>query len=161
MTNQEKEFLRLHVMNGIDYKTISEQMRVPKEILTEWYEKLRPEREEIAKIKNFWSRKKFTPTFEKFYDWHLLLDRRCEYCGITEEEIEILINKNSVFTKRITTRGKNLEYDRKLPNLEYSQIDNIVLCCYWCNNAKTDEFSYEEFKKVGEVFAEIWKKRLS
>ncbi len=41
--------------------------------------------------------------------------------------------------------------------LPYDQLNNVVLACYWCNNAKTDTFTYEEFKEVGKVFANIWK----
>jgi hypothetical protein len=25
------------------------------------------------------------------------------------------------------------------------------MACYWCNNAKTDEFTAEEFKPIGEA----------
>jgi 5-methylcytosine-specific restriction endonuclease McrA len=47
-----------------------------------------------------------------------------------------------------------------VPDLLYDETNNIVLACYWCNNAKTDTFTYEEFLRVGKVFAEIWKERL-
>ena len=53
-----------------------------------------------------------------------------------------------------------LEIDRKRPNEEYT-TDNSVLCCYWCNNAKTDEFCATEFKAIGEEIGKIWRKRLS
>jgi hypothetical protein len=42
----------------------------------------------------------------------------------------------------------------------YDDLDNLVFACYWCNNAKTDTFTFEEFKQVGEVFRNIWQKRL-
>ena len=53
-----------------------------------------------------------------------------------------------------------MEIDRKEPNLEYTK-ENCVWCCYWCNNAKTDEFKYKEFKKVGAVIETIWNDRLN
>ncbi|WP_188117205.1 hypothetical protein [Campylobacter concisus] len=34
------------------------------------------------------------------------------------------------------------------------------MACYWCNNAKTDEFSPEEFKPIAEGIREVWNKRL-
>jgi len=83
----------------------------------------------------------------------------CEYCHITEEEIQALIDAQQLNAKK-DTRGLTLEIDRKKPNHEYT-MGNCVWCCYWCNNAKTDEFSYEEFKKIGEVIESIWKDRIS
>jgi 5-methylcytosine-specific restriction endonuclease McrA len=64
-------------------------------------------------------------------------------------------------TKRIDTRGKKLEFDRKISDASYDDLNNIVLACYWCNNAKTDTFTHEEFKEVGKVFANIWKNRFN
>ena len=37
------------------------------------------------------------------------------------------------------------------PGSDYcSDINNLVYVCYWCNNAKTNYFTYEKFKKIGE-----------
>jgi hypothetical protein len=83
---------------------------------------------------------------------------KCDYCDITKEKINALINKKQL-NKKKHTRGWSLEIDRKEPNLEYTR-DNCVWCCYWCNNAKTDEFSYDEFKKIGSVIKSIWDERL-
>ncbi|HPT73200.1 MAG TPA: hypothetical protein PLE74_13070, partial [Candidatus Cloacimonadota bacterium] len=57
------------------------------------------------------------------------------------------------------TRGWTLEIDRKKPNLEYEE-DNCVMCCYWCNNAKTDEFDDVEFLPIGNAINQIWNGRL-
>jgi hypothetical protein len=160
MTEQQKEFLRLHVICDVDYNTISQKINVPKSTLSKWYEDLRSERERIARIKTVWTKKKFTPVFEDFYNKYLAMERKCEYCSVTEDEIRILLDRKRIYTKRIPTRGRTLEFDRKMSELQYAEFDNVVLCCYWCNNAKTDEFSYEEFKEVGKVFEKIWKKRL-
>jgi len=97
-----------------------------------------------------------------FEDFETLFDenpnRKCHYCGITEEMIRKLIQKQKLYKKR--ERGFILELDRKKPNEEYT-MNNSVLCCYWCNNAKTDEFCANEFKKIGEEIGKIWEKRLS
>jgi 5-methylcytosine-specific restriction endonuclease McrA len=82
----------------------------------------------------------------------------CHYCHITKAQISELIEKQQLFKKHIT-RGWTLEIDRKIPYLEYTE-DNCVTCCYWCNNAKTDEFSYDEFKKIGIEIEKIWNERL-
>ncbi len=160
MTEQQQEFLRLNMICGLNYKAISERLSIPNSTITKWYEDLKVEREKIATIKTIWTRKKFTPVFEDFYNWYVALERKCDYCGISEDEIMTLLENKKIFTKRIGTRGKKLEFDRKSSELSYDKLDNIVLCCYWCNNGKTDTFSYEEFKEVGKVFAKIWKKRL-
>jgi len=83
----------------------------------------------------------------------------CEYCHITVEKIHALID-GQLLNKKKDTRGWSLEIDRKKPNYEYTK-ENCVWCCYWCNNAKTDEFSYDEFKKIGVVIKSIWDGRLN
>ncbi len=88
-------------------------------------------------------------------------NRKCEYCGITEKNIKLLIDEEKINTKRLYSRGNHMEVDRKESSGEYNK-DNIALCCYWCNNAKTDEFTCEEFKdNVGSVFKKIWDERLT
>ena len=52
-----------------------------------------------------------------------------------------------------------MEIDRKAPNQEYSD-DNCEPICYWCNNAKTDEFSAEEFKPIGMAIGNALRARL-
>jgi hypothetical protein len=87
-------------------------------------------------------------------------DRSCEWCGIMKTEIEELIKAGQIHTKRLSTRGRDMEVDRRAPNKGYED-GNLALCCYWCNNAKTDEFSEEEFLPVGEAIKEIFRKRLT
>ena len=84
-------------------------------------------------------------------------EQKCFYCGITDEIVKSLINCNEIFKKR--ERGHKLEIDRKEANKEYTP-ENSVLCCYWCNNAKTDEFSFQEFISVGMYFRLLWNIRL-
>jgi 5-methylcytosine-specific restriction endonuclease McrA len=98
--------------------------------------------------------------FSDFYKWYQSRERKCTYCEITEAEIKELIDTGRLTTKRLTTRGRKLELERKQSELEYDNFENLAFACYWCNNAKTDTFSEEEFLKVGSVFKEIWKQRL-
>ncbi|MCT7633015.1 hypothetical protein [Aliarcobacter butzleri] len=97
--------------------------------------------------------------FEKWYGDDSK-DRQCEYCLIKESEIKDLISKGKIYTKRLTTRGRTMEVDRKDPKGHY-EINNLIMSCYWCNNAKTDEFSYEEFRKMSCRTNDIWKARLN
>ena len=99
---------------------------------------------------------------EEFIKWYGddSKDRQCEYCLIKESEIKTLINQGKIYTKRLTTRGRTMEVDRKDPKGHY-EINNLIMSCYWCNNAKTDEFSYEEFRKMSCRTNDIWRARLS
>jgi hypothetical protein len=55
-------------------------------------------------------------------------------------------------------RGKRLEIDRRDPRLSYDDINNIVWCCYWCNNAKSNFFTEEEFRPIALAIGEALKK---
>jgi hypothetical protein len=61
----------------------------------------------------------------------------------------------NLFLMRLRTRGTSLELDCRLPKLGYTE-GNVVLCCYWCNNAKADEFSAEEFQPIADALALVW-----
>ncbi|MCT7555445.1 hypothetical protein [Aliarcobacter butzleri] len=90
---------------------------------------------------------------------NLLKQNECSYCGITIENIKKLGEKGKINNKRSETRGYTLEIDRKLPNFEYTS-ENCCMSCYWCNNAKTDEFSPKEFKPIARGINEMWNRRL-
>lgn len=106
-------------------------------------------------------RKDYVAGFEKLYErnnFYKFLDTdKCEYCGISITELEKLAITRHLHKKN--ERGWKLEIDRKDSNLEYT-ANNCVMACYWCNNAKTDEFTYEEFKAVGKEIRKIWDNRL-
>lgn len=100
----------------------------------------------------------FNENFKSAYD-DLMKEKKCAYCGIHVDQIKALGKNKKLNNKRSDTRGYTLEIDRKLPNLEYSK-ENCCMACYWCNNAKTDEFSPKEFKPIAKGINEIWTKRL-
>ena len=79
--------------------------------------------------------------------------RKCHYCGIGEKDF-ILIWGPFYGGKR----GSRLEIDC-VNNEEGYKTDNCVLACAVCNNAKSDKFTYEEFRRVGSVVKQIWHKR--
>ena len=88
----------------------------------------------------------------------LIENKSCSYCGITVEQIAKLGSQGKLHNKRSETRGYTLEIDRIEPNLEYS-TENCCMSCYWCNNAKTDEFSASEFKEIARGINGVWKSR--
>jgi 5-methylcytosine-specific restriction endonuclease McrA len=83
----------------------------------------------------------------------------CYYCKITLAQLKELSERKLIKTKRKYIKGKSLEIDKKDPNGFY-EIENMVLCCYWCNNAKTDEYTAEEFLEVSRGVKSVWDKRL-
>ncbi|HPQ35916.1 MAG TPA: hypothetical protein PK563_15585 [Tenuifilaceae bacterium] len=87
----------------------------------------------------------------------LVEQKSCFYCGLTINDMVSLATKRKLFKKN--ERGWSLEIDRKNSNLEYSK-ENCVMSCYWCNNAKTDEFTAEEFAVIGKAIAMVWHDRL-
>lgn len=87
----------------------------------------------------------------------LLKQKKCAYCQITSDEITQLANKKQLNKKNY--RGWSLEIDRLDSNLEYTS-ENCVMACYWCNNAKTDEFTFDEFKEIGKEIRRVWEIRL-
>jgi hypothetical protein len=84
--------------------------------------------------------------------------RFCHYCNLSEGNLESYVASGKIKTKRLSTRGRDFEIDRIVPFKGYTK-DNIVLACYWCNNAKTDEFTYEEFLPIGKQIQRVWVKR--
>lgn len=92
-------------------------------------------------------------------DFQNLISRdKCEYCGITKDRIEKLAERRKLYKK--TLRGWSLEIDRRNSNYEY-KIGNCVLACYWCNNAKTDEFTDDEFREIAKGITKVWEDRLN
>lgn len=101
-----------------------------------------------------------TTTFPQFQAWFKqdVFDKGCFYCGLTNSESLALYNKRYHAT-RGGKRGKRLELDRKDPSMNYDLLDNLVWCCYWCNNAKSNFFSANEFmpiaKAIGNALRQI------
>jgi Na+-translocating ferredoxin:NAD+ oxidoreductase RNF subunit RnfB len=87
----------------------------------------------------------------------LLDENECHYCHITIDQIKQLAEKHKIYEK--TLRGWTLEIDRLNSNFEYTP-DNCVMACYWCNNAKTDEFTGKEFREIGKAIRKVWDERL-
>ncbi len=112
----------------------------------------------ITKIRDKWKVKKIGGNFWDFYDWVITTKACCHYCGVTQTELDKL-HEIGIDNKR-TTRGKTLEIERKIANEQYANIGNLTYSCYWCNNAKTDTFTEEEFMSIGKAIGAVWQQRL-
>jgi len=97
-----------------------------------------------------------------FQQWFDAKNGCCDYCGLTSEESLILFNRYPQST-RGGRRGKRLELDRINPAIRNygSNINNLALACYWCNNAKTNYFTYDEFKIIGEKLKLVQQARIN
>lgn len=98
----------------------------------------------------------FEKVFPKAQFEEIMAKENCCYCGITIEELEIMADKKKLFKKNL--RGWTLEVERFNSNLEYTPA-NCDMACYWCNNAKTDEFSKEEFIQIAVGIKQVWENR--
>ncbi|MBN8215728.1 MAG: hypothetical protein J0L75_03760 [Spirochaetes bacterium] len=99
---------------------------------------------------------------------HKLKTTKCCYCEIeytqegnpetTQRSMQQRM-KDLMYRRAKRNRGWNgLEIERLEPNLEYFD-KNVAMCCHWCNNAKTDEFTAEEMRKIGGTMKTIWQDR--
>jgi len=93
-------------------------------------------------------------SFENFKNWYDNEPKECFYCGLTEIESQQIVMTGLLTSNRFPTNGKVgqgrsrgmwLEVDRKNPKGKYS-TSNSVLCCYFCNNDKSDVFNGEQYK---------------
>ena len=103
-------------------------------------------------------------TFDQFYNWFNKesFEKGCFYCGTTIKTSEALYKIQQDGLRPDATRGgkrgKRLELDRVDPNLPYDNLDNIVWCCYWCNNAKSNFFTKDEFEPIAKEIGKAIKK---
>lgn len=110
---------------------------------------------DISTINDIKTPYKFDLSFCKFVK--MLIEDNCYYCGISVEQINEISSGCKLYTKR--PRGYTLEIDQIQPAKGYSDL-NCVASCYWCNNAKTDEFSKNEFKNIACGINQAWNDRL-
>lgn len=120
-------------------------------------EEIRKELDKLEKIKylkeidrNF----KFELSWSKFID--IIFSKYCSYCGLSIKNVYELAENGKLFTKR--ARGYCLEVDQIDPYGNYKD-DNCTATCYWCNNAKTDEFSVENFSEIAKGINAVWRSR--
>lgn len=108
-----------------------------------------PDRVEIRKI-----------PYDEFEQWYMDQLQECYYCALTQRESAILFESFPEATRE-GRRGRNLELDRKNPTISYGEtLENLVLACYWCNNAKTNYFTADEFGSIGLSIGRVNRRRL-
>lgn len=151
------EYLNFYWQEELDFEIEGKTIKQIYSNMKEFKDNNKPLISDLQKqyIDNIFPRKVFP---KQEFEAMFTEDIECEYCHMTENKVSNLIGKGQIHKKHIT-RGWSLEIDRKIPNHEYTK-ENCVWCCYWCNNAKTDEFSHPEFIIIGETLEKIWNGRL-
>ena len=103
-------------------------------------------------------------TLEDFKLWFATsnYDKGCFYCNTTDD-VSLLLYNDARNGKRYDwtrggKRGKRLELDRKDPSKKYDELSNLVWCCYWCNNAKTNFFTESDFEPIAQAIGEVLSK---
>lgn len=128
----------------------------------------------IEKLKsNFSQRKQIGlnsfDDFEDFLNWYNEQKKECFYCGLKEQEMQEIVMKGILKSNRFPqngiigrgqSRGVWLEVDRLKPKENYSRA-NCVLCCYFCNNDKSDVFEGNEYKKFIENRVEYLRQKIN
>ena len=160
----DKIFNEIDVSLETEYKKDYQNMGVIRDrnkIIKSW----RNDKMNNEKLINL--KKLFEVSFRKTLTWNEFKakygedsnDRQCCYCKVKETQLEQMIRDGEINTKRLYSRGRKMEIERIDPFVGYIN-GNIQLCCYWCNNAKTDEFDYNEFVPIGKEIQKVWEARL-
>ena len=93
--------------------------------------------------------------FSEFRNWYDSQEKICHYCELKEEECQKIVMTGILKSNRFPqdgklgrgqSRGMWLEVDKINPKGRYS-IGNCVLCCYFCNNDKSDVFHGDDYHK--------------
>lgn len=162
MNELTQRFFKLKYIDKRPKNEILTTLQISKDEFLELVENCKLERAERDKCYELYKRKGFQSLpFDDFLTWIKQQDPRCCYCGIHQSEIDQLLLQGKIYTKRITTRGRRLELERVLPNESYNNIKNLKFSCYWCNNAKSDEFTETEFMEIAKGIRTIWTSRLT
>lgn len=163
MDDVEREFVKLYAIEAKTFPEIERALGCDRKRVQDLFDSSKSERDDIAKLKALYSRKQYQQrvSFQKFLEYYNGLERVCFYCSITEAEIKQLSERRKIYTKRSKNRGKSLELERIEPNESYDNLENLRLACFWCNNAKSDEFTAEEFRPIANKIGDALRARLS
>lgn len=86
---------------------------------------------------------------EKFIKWYDKQMESCNYCGITQTELHEIVKmrKGNLTLNQKTKRSKGTLEIEKLDPSEGYTYQNSVLSCPFCNNAKSNLISEEDWRR--------------
>jgi len=170
MTPKDKYFelcyeKRIHEFSKIDkYKNWSQgDARKKHESLDSFYrEELKVDKEELNNIRSHF--KKYNDLFTKYHneqrqelfrepdkliEWFNNQNDNCNYCKITQSELLKIVrarNGNLTLNQKTKRSKGSLEIEKLDPNKGYT-FNNSVLSCPFCNNAKSNLISEDDWRK--------------
>ena len=117
-------------------------------------DKLNQLRSDFKKFNDLYSRyfnEQRKELFEKpkeLLEWYDKQKESCNYCGITQSELHRIVksrNGNLTLNQRTKRSKGTLEIEKLNPELGY-KFQNSVLCCPFCNNAKSNLISENDWR---------------
>lgn len=141
------------------YKSLNEFYQDELNINSDKLNKLRKEFKIFDKLYSKYfneERKGLFDNPENFLKWYNKQKDSCNYCDITQSALhEIVKKRNGNLTlNQKTKRSKGtLEIEKLNPSEGYT-YSNSVLCCPFCNNAKSNLISEEDWRRF---FAPVMK----
>jgi len=153
MTNEQERFIELYSFEQKIYAEIEQEMDIDRKRVQELYKEIENDRVYIQKIRQKFTsaRKKEFHDFKEFYNWYKEQKQECEYCGITQEELSRLFDKEKrvlPLNDKEKRASGTLEIERKDSiNNKYS-TENIILACPLCNNAKSNLIDEENWREI-------------
>lgn len=98
----------------------------------------------------------FFENYEVLLNWFKEQKNLCGYCGVSQDELnEIVVIRNSNLTLNQKKKRKNgtLEIEQKTPinsnnGKAYSDLNNLILACPLCNNAKSNLIDEESWRNI-------------
>ncbi len=87
--------------------------------------------------------------YGEFMQWWRDQGNKCGYCGITQDKLHKLVELRggNLTLNRGTKRSKGtLEIDKMDSGGQY-EVNNMILCCPFCNNAKSNLISKSDWCK--------------
>lgn len=140
-----------------------DEARIRYSSLDDFYRtKLRIDHEALSHLRNDF--KQYNDLYSKYYnehrtllfanpvgliEWYEKQGDFCNYCGISQSKLHKIVEsrKGKLTLNQKTKRSKGtLEIEKRDPNLGYT-YENSILACPFCNNAKSNLISEEDWRK--------------
>ncbi|MBC5992420.1 hypothetical protein [Pontibacter cellulosilyticus] len=86
---------------------------------------------------------------EKLLEWYDRQNDSCNYCGTTQSVLHKIVkrrNGNLTLNKKTKRSKGTLEIEKLDPSKDYT-YENSVLSCPFCNNAKSNLISEEDWRR--------------
>ncbi len=143
---------------GLNYNGIKQRYYRGKNYTTEeiLFGKNKKSRGDITSINTISDEQKRRDKISKMLSAYKCKDKKKGYiCNITKDYLTNIIYNSKCFYCGDT---KNIGLDR-IDNNRGHEIGNVVPCCYECNVARSNNFSFKEMLKLGKVIKQIKRER--